>query len=74
MDKRDRVAAIFKYFDREVVLVEVLVHLRFHLSIFQYFSSRARCSHNSNEPYRSTVGKMSEMFCTRVLLLELITH
>ena len=36
------------------------------IKYFQYFLSRARCSHNFNDPYRSTVGTMSAMFCNRV--------
>ena len=32
MDKEDRVAVIFQYLEREVVLVEVLVYFRFHFS------------------------------------------
>ena len=33
MEKVDRVAVLFQWLDREVVLVEVLVHFLFHLSI-----------------------------------------
>ena len=32
VENGNRVAALFQYLEREVVLVEVLVHFRFHLS------------------------------------------
>ena len=40
------------------------------IKYFQYLSSRARCAHNFNETYLSTVLKMIAMFCDRVFLLE----
>ena len=40
------------------------------IKYFQYFSSRERCAHNFNDTYRSTVGTMLAMFCTRFFLLE----
>ena len=36
------------------------------INYFQYLSSKARCDHNFNDTYQSTVGTMSTMFYTRV--------